>query len=154
MRNYCFIQLIEFNICAGLLNLILLPAKWSYVIVFFDATLVYQGYARGLDLHMIRQLHELACKNIEPDLTLLLDLSPEEGLARAWRRIEDSRSGKDDSRFEQEDLNFHRKVRDGYLALARQNPHRFRIINAAQDETGVARDISAVLDAFLVAADS
>lgn len=121
---------------------------------FFDATLVYQGYARGLDLHMIRQLHDLACNNIEPDLTLLLDLSPEEGLARAWRRINDSRAGKDDSRFEQEDLNFHQKVRDGYLALARQNPHRFRIINATQDETGVARDISAVLDAFLIAAVS
>jgi dTMP kinase len=54
---------------------------------YFDATLVYQGYARGLDKEMIRQLHQLACKGLTPDLTLLLDLDPEAGLARAWRRI-------------------------------------------------------------------
>ncbi|MBC2712384.1 MAG: dTMP kinase [Desulfosarcina sp.] len=53
---------------------------------YFDATLVYQGYARGLDSDMIRQLHQLACKGLTPDLTLLMDLEPEAGLARAWRR--------------------------------------------------------------------
>ena len=55
---------------------------------YFDATVAYQGYARGLDMEMITRLHNQAFENLKPDLTFLLDLDPAEGLARAWRQIE------------------------------------------------------------------
>ena len=61
---------------------------------YFDATLVYQGYARGLDKGLIRELHRLVCGNLTPDLTLLFDLEPRIGLARAWREI--SNGGRED----------------------------------------------------------
>lgn len=111
---------------------------------FFDATLVYQGYARGYDLQTIRTLHGLLCEDIQPDLTLLFDLSPEQGLDRAWNRIRDTIDR--DTRFEQEKLAFHQKVREGYLDLARQTPGRFRVIDAGQSRDQVARDIESVLE--------
>lgn len=110
---------------------------------FFDATLVYQGYARGYDLEIIRTLHGLVCDDIQPDLTLLLDLTPQQGLDRAWSRIH--QDTEQDTRFEQEKLDFHQKVRQGYLDLARQAPERFRIIDASQTQGKVARDIEAAL---------
>ena len=116
---------------------------------FFDATLVYQGYARGYDLETIRSLHGLVCDDIQPDLTLLLDLSAQQGLERAWSRIGDNRD--QDTRFEQENLAFHQKVREGYLDLARQAPRRIRIIDASQTQDQVARDIEAVLEPWLSA---
>lgn len=108
---------------------------------FFDATLVYQGYARGLDREMIRRLHQLTCGGVTPDLTLLLDLDPETGLARAWRRIHKDSTHAKESRFEKETLDFHRRVREGYLDLARQEPGRFCLIDAAADEQTVQAQI-------------
>lgn len=116
---------------------------------YFDATLVYQGFARGLDMGLIRDLHRLVCKDLMPDLTLLLDLEPEVGLARAWRQIDNGGRTNIESRFELEKLNFHRKVRDGYLELARQDPRRFRIIDAGQDRSIVAEAIKSILQAYL-----
>ncbi len=112
---------------------------------YFDATLVYQGYARGLDREMIRQLHQLACSGLTPDLTLLLDLPPETGLERAWRRIHSDTVHAEESRFEKETLAFHRRVRAGYLDLAQREPRRFSIIDAAADAQAVQAEISAVL---------
>lgn len=112
---------------------------------YFDATLVYQGYARGLDKEMIRRLHQLACGGLTPDLTLLLDLKPEEGLARAWQRIQSDSAHAQESRFEKETLAFHRRVREGYLDLARREPDRFAVIDAADDATTVQARIEAVL---------
>jgi len=112
---------------------------------YFDATLVYQGYARGLNKEMIRQLHQLACGGLAPDLTLLLDLTPDEGLARAWQRIQSDRAHAQESRFEKEKLAFHRRVRAGYLDLARREPDRFTIIDAAADLQAVQAQIDAVL---------
>jgi dTMP kinase len=116
---------------------------------FFDATLVYQGYARGLDIRMIRKLHELICGNLQPDLTLLFDLDPETGLARAWRQIHNGGRTGSESRFEQEKIDFHKQVRAGYLELARRSPQRFRIIDAGQDMQTVTDAIRNVLAAFL-----
>ena len=115
---------------------------------FFDATLVYQGYARGLDRQMIRQLHRLTCKGLTPDVTLLLDLDPEAGLARAWRRIHADASHAKESRFEKEQLDFHQRVRAGYLALAKQEPERFVIIDAAAAASAVRRQIEDALQAL------
>ncbi len=112
---------------------------------YFDATLVYQGYARGLDREMIRQLHRLTCGGVSPDLTLLLDLDPATGLARAWRRIDNDSAHVKESRFEKETLAFHRRVREGYLDLARQEPGRFFLIDASKDERAVQDQIERVL---------
>jgi dTMP kinase len=116
---------------------------------YFDATLVYQGYARGLDKETIRQLHRLTCEGLTPDLTLLLDLDPDTGLARAWRRIHADHAHAEESRFEKEKLAFHERVRDGYLDLARREPHRFAIVDAAADEQTVRAQIESALDAHM-----
>ncbi len=113
---------------------------------FFDATLVYQGYARGLDLEMIRRLHLLTCGNMKPDLTLLLDLDPEIGLKRAWSDIDNGDRTGDESRFEEEKLDFHVRVRNGYLELAEIEPERFVIIDAAGERKQVSRRIKAILE--------
>jgi dTMP kinase len=112
---------------------------------YFDATLVYQGYARGLDRQMVCQLHQLACNGLTPDLTLLLDLDPETGLDRAWRRIHADASHVQESRFENERLAFHQRVRAGYLDLARLEPQRFAVIDAAVDKHSVGLQIQAAL---------
>ena len=106
---------------------------------FTDATIAYQGYGRELDLSVISQLNSLATAGIGPHLTLLLDCPAETGLSRAMSRIE-STTGAREERFEQESLLFHKRVRDGYLELARKEPKRFVTIDAAAgiSETGEA----------------
>ncbi len=116
---------------------------------FFDATLVYQGYARGLDKALICDLHRLVCGDLKPDLTLLFDLEPEVGLARAWKAINSGGRTEQETRFEKEKLAFHEKVRSGYLDLARKEPQRFSIIGAGEEPEGVWAQIEAALTAFL-----
>ncbi|MBI9082895.1 MAG: dTMP kinase [Desulfobacterales bacterium] len=114
---------------------------------YFDATLAYQGYARGLDMALIRALHRLMLDDLTPDLTLLLDLSPDQGLARAWHQIDNGTRAGDETRFEREALKFHEKVRAGYLDLAKQAPHRYRIIDAARSEDDVRQAVRDILSA-------
>jgi len=107
---------------------------------FFDATTVYQGYARGFDLKLIEQIHHLVLGNLKPDLTMVLDLPVDLGLKRAWQRI-NSQSDLSEDRFEKEDIAFHERVRQGYLTLAGSEPERFRVIDASRDAEAVHRDI-------------
>ena len=108
---------------------------------FFDATLVYQGYARGLSIDLIIKLHEMIAYGLKPDITILLDLLPEIGLSRAWEQIDNgSRSG-GETRFEKETLLFHEKIRAGYLELARLEPKRFRVIDASKNKDQVKQQI-------------
>ena len=113
---------------------------------YYDATLAYQGYARGLDIDLITQLHGLAFADYKPELTFLLDLSPETGLERAWRQIENGQRTVTETRFEEEALSFHGRVREGYLALARLEPKRFKIIDASKEQAGVKQEIITVLE--------
>jgi len=87
---------------------------------YADATVAYQGYGRGLPIKLIKQLNEKATKGIWPDITFLLDLAPEVALERSERS----------DRIEKEDLSFHRRVREGYLRLAKSHPQRIIIIEA------------------------
>jgi dTMP kinase len=116
---------------------------------YFDATVVYQGFARELDIDVIQQLHALLFDNLMPDLTLLLDLEPREGLARAWKQLNGGQRSDGESRFEEETLAFHEKVRAGYLELARLEPDRFRIIDATRDVRHVRDNIYNDLELFL-----
>ena len=95
---------------------------------FTDATLAYQGFGRRLDLDRLRWLNEWATDSLRPDLTLIFDLPEEVGLTRA--RSRNSAAPVDEGRFELEDLRFHRRVREGYLALALEDPQRYVVIDA------------------------
>ena len=113
---------------------------------YFDATVVYQGYARGLDINFIKNLHAIIFYDLKPDVTLLLDLPPEIGLKRVWKQLDNGQRSDDESRFEEEKLEFHQRVRAGYLELARQEPERFHIIDAGRGERQVRDQILAVFD--------
>lgn len=118
--------------------------QWVISDRFADSSRVFQGYACGLDLEKIETLCQLVVGDLEPDLTLVFDISPEEGLARTQ-----ARSGNED-RFELLGLEFHKKVRDGYLDIVRRFPHRCVVIDAAQDiETVQAQVMRVVRDRFL-----
>ena len=106
---------------------------------FADSTLAYQGYGAGVPLETLRELEAAATDGLAPDLTILLDLAPEEGLARV--------APGDVTRFEAEfDLDFHRRVRAGFLALAAAEPRRFAVIDASRPTAVVARDVAATTD--------
>jgi dTMP kinase len=90
---------------------------------FFDATLAYQGYGRGLDVEMLLELCLIATQRIAPDVTFLLDLPPDVAAARLQAR------GSAD-RLEREDLAFHRRVREGYRAIAQRFPGRIIVLDA------------------------
>ena len=101
---------------------------------FSDSTLAYQGYGAGLPLDELRAVAAVATGGLTPDLTLLLDVSPEVGLGR---KADDARN-----RFEASfDLAFHRRVRDGFLELARDEPGRWRVIDAERDPDAVFADV-------------
>jgi dTMP kinase len=95
---------------------------------FTDATLAYQGFGRLLNLDQLRTLNDWATDSLRPDLTLLFDLAEAEGLSRA--RSRNASAETDEGRFEAEDLRFHRRVREGYLALAVAEPRRFAVVDA------------------------
>jgi len=106
---------------------------------FADATTVYQGFGRGLDLAWIEEIHSRALENITPDLTFLLDLPVEVGLKRAWKRLEKDQTRED--RFEKEALDFHRRIREGYLTLARKEPSRIIVLDGMKDQQALHREI-------------
>ena len=97
---------------------------------YVDTTLAYQGRGRGLDIEWIRALHARAPLDRVPDRTVLLDLDPTLALDRARRRDLDRGRTESEGRFEQERIEFHLRVREGYLALASAAPDRIRVIDA------------------------
>jgi len=108
---------------------------------YADATVAYQGYGRGVDPELIRELNVRATGGVFPDLTLLFDLDPAEGFRRIGRRRLDH--------FERETLAFHRRVRRGYLEILRAAPKRVRLIRAGAPPTEVATRVRAVVEEFL-----
>lgn len=99
---------------------------------FIDSTIAYQGYGRGMDIAQLTNFNTVATGGLEPHLTFLLDLLPERGLKRAKERNIEQNLTIDEGRFEAEALQFHQKIREGFLALAEQKK-RFFIINAEQE---------------------
>jgi dTMP kinase len=114
---------------------------------YADATLVYQGYARGISRELIIGMHQSVLASLTPDLTFLFDLPTEKGLSRAWKQINSGSRKMDETRFEEEKISFHEKIRAGYLDVAKANPERFRIINALNSETQVRSEIIQALSA-------
>ena len=114
---------------------------------YSDSTIAYQGYGRGFDLKLLGDLNRLASDTIKPDVTLLLDLPIETGLERTRARLKGATRGPD--RFEGEALEFHRRVRQGFLAIAGAEPDRVLVIDATRPLEAVHLDILNAVSALL-----
>ncbi|ASP49590.1 dTMP kinase [Cognaticolwellia beringensis] len=124
------------------------PALQAGKIVISDrfdaATFSFQHYARGIDLASIMKINDLALAGFQPDMNIILDLDPVEGLKRVKSR------GEGLDRLEDEKLDFLIKARNGYLTQAKAQPERFVIIDASQSKTAVLSDVIKVIDALIV----
>ena len=114
---------------------------------YHDSTVAYQGYARGLPLDWLQQVWEKSGLALDPDLTLLLDVQPEIGLQRSFRKLK--KENLDEWRFEKEELAFHRKVREGFLTLSILHPKRIKVIDAQGSIEEVHQHVMRVLKASL-----
>lgn len=110
-----------------------------------DASIAYQGAGRALTAELVRTANQLATGGLQPDLTLLIDIDAEVGLSRARARNLKFEFELDEGRFEEEDIRFHRKVRDGYLQLAQAEPQRFHIIDGAGSIDKVQQKIQEIV---------
>lgn len=104
--------------------------KWVLCDRFLDSTRAYQGFGHGLPQDRILGLHTEFVGGLQPDLTIILDIAPDEGLKRAGDRHD---KGAPETRFESIDLAFHQKLRDGFLRIAEEEPERCVLIDASQD---------------------
>lgn len=122
---------------------VILPALQAGKVVlcdrYFDSTYAYQGYGRGLPMEPLRLITKFATQNLTPDLTLYLDISPEIGIQR--REI----GGEVLNRLDRESLEFHHRVREGYLTLIKANPERWRMVDASGTREEVHCAIKGVL---------
>ncbi len=118
---------------------------------FTDSTLAYQGYGRDFDLELLRSLNRLATGGVFPDLTILLDIDPEIGLARAKELDKAEAEAGQGDRFEQEELEFHRRLCRGFQELAAAEPERFRVIPVQQGMEETHRLVVAAVEDFLAA---
>jgi dTMP kinase len=128
-------ELLLFNVSrAQLVEEVIRPnlEKGAVVICdrYADSTIAYQGYGRGLDLNVVTTANRIGTQGLTPDLTILLDLSVEGGLER--------KKDKKPDRFETENLSFHKRVREGYLKLAKAEPKRWLVIDATRSKEDIA----------------
>ncbi|MCD6358650.1 MAG: dTMP kinase [Dehalococcoidia bacterium] len=97
---------------------------------YSESTLSYQGYGRGISLNIINSVNSIATEGLRPNLIILLDIDPVEGLAR--------KSGSEGDHFERETIAFHHRIRNGYLEMAKADPKRWLVIDATQSREEVA----------------
>ena len=140
------VELFLFNVCRiHLVKEVISPSIQQGKIVvcdrFIDSTLAYQGYGRGIDLTIIKTLHNIAIGGMKPDFTILLDIPAERGLQRKNTRHRD--------RFEEEELSFHDRVRNGYLKMAAEEPERWFVIDALQQAEEIKGIIREKIDSLL-----
>ena len=106
---------------------------------FTDATLAYQGFGRGVHPTQLREISDICSWGVHPDVTFLLDIEPARGLNRVRTRSVETLTKLD--RFENLDLGFFEKVRDGYMAISQEEPFRFRVLDATGDVDPLAKKI-------------
>jgi dTMP kinase len=140
------VELFLFNVCRiHLVKEVISPSLQQGKIVvcdrFIDSTLAYQGYGRGIDLTTIKTLHNIATGGMKPDFTILLDIPADRGLQRKNTRYRD--------RFEEEELSFHDRVRNGYLKMATEEPERWFVIDALQQAEEIKGIIREKIDSLL-----
>ena len=111
---------------------------------FHDSTVAYQGYARGLSKQLIDTVWQNSGAAITPSLTFLIDVSPEVGISRSLQKLKEQQL--DESRFENEALEFHARVREGFMDLARLEPARFVILNGMDTPEQIHQKIVVILE--------
>ena len=109
---------------------------------FLDSSLVYQGFARGMGENFIKNINRAVVNSLEPDITFLLKLKPEDSIARKSKQAELDR-------LEAEKANFHQRVFDGYISLARRNKERIKIIDALKTEEDIHNEILNHIESFM-----
>jgi dTMP kinase len=114
---------------------------------FTDSTLVYQGCGRGLGAETVMTLDRIACRGLAPDLTLLIDIDAQTSLARAHAR--NATDATNETRMDEQSLEFHRKVYDAYHALAAREPKRFRIIDGRASIEAIADKIWKAVEPYV-----
>src|SRR5579863_4881325 len=114
---------------------------------FTDSTLVYQGAARGLGADVVYDIDRFACRGLVPDLTVVIDIDVETGLARAHRRNE--RTQDVETRLDEQSLEFHRQVRAAYHQLAEDEPKRLKLIDGSREEAEVAQAVWSAVQVLL-----
>lgn len=132
---------------------VILPAlSHGHVILcdrFNDSTVVYQGLVQGIDFTLIEELNRVATGGIKPDITFVIDCAVERSLQRAWKRYERNTQDADHTRFERKEIDFHQRVRNGYLALARKEPGRIKVIDGDREALVIHGEISSLVTARL-----
>ncbi|WP_418791294.1 dTMP kinase [Phosphitispora sp. TUW77] len=123
---------------------IIRPAiRKGYIVLcdrFTDSTIAYQGFGRGIDIDFLRELNEMAVAGVFPDLTLIFDLAPDVGIGRInEKRVGQAGEGKD--RIEQENMDFHAKVRCGFREVALSEPQRCKVIDAGRDKETIHSEV-------------
>ncbi len=110
---------------------------------FSDSTKAYQGYGRGVDMALIEKIEDIAIQSFAPDLTIILDIDVEKGLGRTQERFkgQQDNSGNTEDRFERAGLEFHKKLRNGYLDIAKKNAQRCIVLNADNDIETIQKQI-------------
>jgi dTMP kinase len=116
---------------------------------FTDATVAYQGFGRGIPMDRIQQLNDIASASLKPDKTFLFDIPVELGLGRASRRMDLQQDRPREDRFEKEALEFHERVRDGYLSLAREEPERFILLDGTKGVSDLHNEIRQWLQTWI-----
>jgi len=127
------------QLCHDVLAPALARGEWVLCDRFTDSTLAYQGYGRGFDISTLRKLNDFATGEVKPSLTLLLDVPTDIGLRRVSDRVAGDKNRID--RIENEAIEFHQRLREGYLEIARQDPNRIAVIDATQSVEVVAAKI-------------
>jgi len=118
--------------------------KWVLCDRFSDSTLAYQGYGRNVDKDHIKNLNKSLINNLTPKLTFLFDIDPKIGLGRSKKRINN------ELRYENMSLNYHKKIRDAYLDIARKNKKRIKIIDASHDKDSISEIIWSFIQKELI----
>lgn len=126
------------------IDIIVKPAVASGKIVLcdrhIDSTVAYQGYGRGLDIERIKMLNNLATDGKKPDLTIVFDID----VATSMERV-----GKDKDRMENAGIDFHNRVRNGYLEIAKEEPERIKVINSEKSIDEVFEDLKKIVKKYL-----
>jgi len=132
---------------------VILPAlKLNKIVLcdrFSDATYAYQGFGRGIDHDMIKLINAYSSMLLKPDMTLLFDLPVETGLKRATERNNKLNEPAAADRFEREKLDFHRRIREGYLDIAGKESERFRVIDANRDIDVIQEEVRRCIGDFI-----
>ncbi|MBN1880202.1 dTMP kinase [bacterium] len=140
-RTRHVIEIIEPELAAGA---IVISDRYT------DSSVAYQGHGRGLALDFIHSINQSATRGLDPDLTFVMDIAPEISVERSQIRLRQQNMFEAEGRFENENLQFHHRVRDGYRSIAREEPGRVRLIDAGHSIEAISSSIEVMVDQQII----